>query len=105
MHVKITRQISIYETFAEHEIRQELKSISKWLDRHVRSIGINPAQGVVDANWIRHGMIEACKLIRSVRHTFSVPCKVLCKPLLRHNNKARTGRIAISLAVKARNLS
>ncbi len=71
--MKNTRQISIYETFAEHEIGQELKSISKWLDRHVRSIGINLAQGVVGANRIstERLMIEACKFIHSVRHKFS----------------------------------
>lgn len=35
MRAKRTHQMSIYETFAEHEIGQELKAISGWLDRHV----------------------------------------------------------------------
>lgn len=35
MRAKRTRQMSIYESFAEHEIGQELKAISEWLDRHV----------------------------------------------------------------------
>lgn len=35
MRAKRTRQMSIYETFAEHAIGQELKAISAWLDRHV----------------------------------------------------------------------
>ena len=35
MRAKRTHQMSIYETFAEHAIGQELKAISEWLDRHV----------------------------------------------------------------------
>lgn len=35
MRAKRTHQMSIYETFAKHEIGQELKAISGWLDRHV----------------------------------------------------------------------
>jgi len=35
MCTKRTHQISIYETFAEHEIGRELKAISGWLDQHV----------------------------------------------------------------------
>lgn len=35
MRAKRTHQMSIYEAFAEHEIGQELKTISEWLDRHV----------------------------------------------------------------------
>jgi len=35
MRAKRTHQVSIYETFAEHAIGQELKAISEWLDRHV----------------------------------------------------------------------
>lgn len=35
MRAKRTHQMSINETFAEHEIGQELKAISGWLDRHV----------------------------------------------------------------------
>lgn len=35
MRAKRTHQMSIYETFAEHEIGQELKTISGWLDRHI----------------------------------------------------------------------
>ncbi|CAG9932046.1 transposase [Candidatus Nitrotoga arctica] len=38
MRAKRTHQISIYETFAEHEIGQELKAISEWLDRHVEAL-------------------------------------------------------------------
>ena len=34
MRTKRTHQMSIYETFAEHAIGQELKTISGWLDRH-----------------------------------------------------------------------
>lgn len=35
MRAKRTHQMSIYEPFAEHEIGQELKAISGWLDQHV----------------------------------------------------------------------
>ena len=35
MRAKRTHQMSIYERFSEHEIGQELKVISEWLDRHV----------------------------------------------------------------------
>jgi IS5 family transposase len=35
MRTKRTHQMSIYETFAEHEIGRELKAISSWLDRHI----------------------------------------------------------------------
>ena len=35
MRAKRTHQMNLYETFAEHEIGQELKAISEWLDRHV----------------------------------------------------------------------
>src|ERR1017187_4089465 len=35
MRAKRTHQMSIYETFVEHEIGQELKAISCWLDRHI----------------------------------------------------------------------
>ncbi|MDX8379526.1 MAG: ISNCY family transposase, partial [Gallionella sp.] len=35
MRAKRSHQISIYEVFSEHEIGQELKAISDWLDRHV----------------------------------------------------------------------
>lgn len=35
MRAKRSHWISIYETFAKHEIGQELKTISEWLDRHV----------------------------------------------------------------------
>lgn len=35
MRAKRTHQMSIYEIFAAHEIGQELKAISEWLDRHV----------------------------------------------------------------------
>ena len=38
MRAKRTRQISIYETLAEHEIGQELKAISERLDRHVEAL-------------------------------------------------------------------
>lgn len=38
MRAKRTHQMSIYETFAEHEIGQELKAISEWLDRHVEAL-------------------------------------------------------------------
>lgn len=35
MRAKRTHQMSVYEIFSEHEIAQELKTISNWLDRHV----------------------------------------------------------------------
>ncbi len=35
MRTKRSHQMSIYEVFSEHEIGQELKAISDWLDRHV----------------------------------------------------------------------
>ena len=35
MRAKRTRQMSIYEVFSKHEIGQELKAISDWLDLHV----------------------------------------------------------------------
>ena len=35
MRAKRTHQMSIYEPFAEHEIGQELKAISGWMDQHV----------------------------------------------------------------------
>ena len=35
MRAKRAHQMSIYETFAKHEIGQELKVISDWLDQHV----------------------------------------------------------------------
>jgi IS5 family transposase len=35
MRAKRTHQMSINETFAEHEIGQELKAISGWLDQHL----------------------------------------------------------------------
>jgi IS5 family transposase len=38
MRAKRTHQISIYETFAEHAIGQELKAISEWLDCHVEAL-------------------------------------------------------------------
>jgi len=38
MRAKRTHQISIYETFVGHEIGQELKAISEWLDRHVEAL-------------------------------------------------------------------
>jgi hypothetical protein len=34
MRIKRTGQMSIYETFAKHEIADELKKISNWLDTH-----------------------------------------------------------------------
>lgn len=38
MRAKRTHQISIYETFAEHAIGQELKALSEWLDRHIEAL-------------------------------------------------------------------
>ena len=35
MRAKRTHQISIYEAFSKHEIGQELKAISDWLDSHI----------------------------------------------------------------------
>jgi IS5 family transposase len=35
MRAKRTHQVSIYEIFSEHEIGQELKAISDWLDSHL----------------------------------------------------------------------
>ena len=35
MRAKRTRQMSIYEAFSKHEIGQELKAISGWLDLHL----------------------------------------------------------------------
>ena len=35
MRANRTYRMSIYETFAEYEIGQELKAISGWLGRHV----------------------------------------------------------------------
>lgn len=34
MRAKRTHQMSIYEVFSKHEIGQELKAVSDWLDRH-----------------------------------------------------------------------
>lgn len=34
MRIKRTRQMSIYEIFAKHEIADELMKISNWLDAH-----------------------------------------------------------------------
>ena len=35
MRAKRTLQMSLYETYAKHEIGQEMKAISGWLDQHV----------------------------------------------------------------------
>ncbi len=35
MRAKRTRQMSINETFSEHDIGQELEAISGWLDQHL----------------------------------------------------------------------
>lgn len=35
MRAKRTHQMSIYEAFSKHEISQELKSVSDWLDAHI----------------------------------------------------------------------
>ena len=35
MRTKRTHQMSIYEAFSKHEIGQELKAVSDWLDVHL----------------------------------------------------------------------
>lgn len=39
MRAKRTHQMSIYEAFSKHEIGQELKTVSDWLDGHLDEVG------------------------------------------------------------------
>lgn len=72
MRAKRTRQMSRYEAFAEHEIGQELKTISEWLDRHVEVL-----------EWVADD-IQRKRLKRTGRGGMSIESVLRCGLLKQH---------------------
>ena len=72
MRAKRTHQMSIYETFAEHEIGQELKAISEWLDQHVEVL-----------DWVEKD-IQRCGLKHTGRSGMSIESILRCGLLKQH---------------------